>query len=141
MTTDERVKLGEALYTEEPNTGCWLWIGAQSNGYGKVMRKRQCLWAHRVMWEQEHGPIPEGLTVDHICRVTWCVNPAHLRVVSMRENLLRGTGIVARNAAKACCSRCGGPYTLIERHAPGRSFERVCYACANARRRKVSGCL
>ena len=125
---------------DDLETGCWYWTGSRDRGYGKLARwqngKRRVLWAHRVAWEQAHGLIPAGLDIDHICRTPSCVNPAHLRVVSHRENVLRGVGIAAVNAAKECCPRCGGPYTLIERHTRS-GFDRVCYACQNARRRKV----
>jgi hypothetical protein len=49
------------------------------------------------------GPIPEGLTIDHLCRVRHCVNPAHLEAVSERVNILRGNGAGARNARKTHC--------------------------------------
>lgn len=42
--------------------------------------------AHRAAWVHHHGQIPAGLTVDHICRVRRCVNVAHLRLLTNREN-------------------------------------------------------
>ena len=44
--------------------------------------------AHRVFYERRHGPVPKGL--DHLCRVTLCVNPDHLDPVVHRENVRRG---------------------------------------------------
>ncbi len=38
------------------------------------------------------GPIPEGLELDHLCRVRHCVNPDHLEAVTHRENIRRGLG-------------------------------------------------
>jgi hypothetical protein len=36
------------------------------------------------------GPIPPNREIDHLCRVRSCVNPAHLEVVTNRENCRRG---------------------------------------------------
>ena len=73
-------------------TPCWLW-GASVNrwtGYGQTHRRRISVSAHRVICEASHGPIPDGLTVDHLCRQRTCVNPDHMEIVSQRENNLRG---------------------------------------------------
>ncbi len=55
------------------------------------------------------GQIPSGLTLDHLCRVRNCVNPAHLEPVTHRENTLRGDGVTAINARKTSCHR-GHPF-------------------------------
>jgi hypothetical protein len=47
-------------------------------------------YSHRVYWERENGPIPEGLQIDHLCRNPGCVNPAHLELVTNAENTQRG---------------------------------------------------
>lgn len=67
---------------------CWIWIGYRhpTSGYGRH-RNRQ---AHRVVYEKLVGPIPEGLVLDHLCRVRECVNPDHMDPVTDRENLRRG---------------------------------------------------
>ncbi len=70
----------------EPNSGCWFWLGALSRGYGSLKNAR----AHRVAYEMTIGPIPEGLVIDHLCRVTSCVNPDHLEAVTQAENVRRG---------------------------------------------------
>src|SRR5262249_28130164 len=61
----------------EPNSGCWLWTGTLRNGYGSFdMRHRGAgvLYAHRFVYETLVGPIPEGLQIDHLCRVRCCCN-------------------------------------------------------------------
>ncbi len=58
-------------------------------GYARVMLNRRTLLAHRAMYEQEVGPIPEGLTIDHLCNVKPCVNPSHLEAVTFQENIRR----------------------------------------------------
>lgn len=50
------------------------------------------LYAHRAMYEQEIGPIPEGLHLDHLCRQTKCIRPDHLEPVTHAKNLQRGNG-------------------------------------------------
>lgn len=99
------------LVIPEPNSGCHLFTGALSTaGYGQIGVNRRVLYAHRVAYELYVGPIPDGMVIDHLCRVRCCVNPAHLEVVSHRENILRGNGYSARNARAAACPR-GHPRT------------------------------
>src|SRR5688500_4996363 len=70
---------------------CWLWTGARHPlGYGHVRYGNRTSAAHRVAWELINGPIPEGLTLDHLCRVPACVRPDHLEPVTHRENVRRG---------------------------------------------------
>lgn len=72
------------------SSGCWLWDGHLGrNGYGSIHVDRRPRYAHRVVWELERGPIPAGLTLDHLCRVRRCVNPDHLEPVSSAENIRR----------------------------------------------------
>ena len=86
----------ESKYTPEPNSGCWLWIGAISpsasgkHPYGVFQVEQKLKMAHRVSYEMTKGPIPNGLQLDHLCRVTLCVNPAHLDPVTPKENIRRG---------------------------------------------------
>jgi hypothetical protein len=75
-------------------SGCWIFTGALStSGYGRVGRGARAeglAQTHRVTYEHLVGPIPEGLDIDHLCRVRACCNPAHLEPVTRRENCLRG---------------------------------------------------
>ena len=96
---------------------CWTWLGYKRGGYGRFApRHRLDLAAHRVAYELLVGPIPEGLTLDHLCHTESdclggddcphrsCVNPDHLEPVTMRENTLRTTNnIVGINARKTHC--------------------------------------
>jgi hypothetical protein len=91
-------------YIPEPNTGCWLWIGAcTKEGYGRFYSRGSMQPAHRISYEMFVGSIPAGLHLDHLCRVHCCVNPDHLEPVTCRENLMRGETIVAANARKTHC--------------------------------------
>ena len=79
-----------ARYTKEPRTGCWLWNGTLTwGGYGQISRNGRNTTAHRAMWKHLRGPIPPGMTIDHLCLTRRCVNPAHLEVVTYSENNYR----------------------------------------------------
>lgn len=73
--------------------GCWLWTGARAGtGYAYMQRGRRgegLVRAHRWSYEHFVGPIPEGLDLDHLCRVRHCVAPHHLEPVTRSENLYR----------------------------------------------------
>lgn len=67
--------------------GCWLWIGhITPNGYGQYGRS----FAHRRIYQDVVRHIPDGLQLDHLCRVRHCVNPMHLEPVTQWENIARG---------------------------------------------------
>lgn len=70
---------------------CWLWVGARdSEGYGSIRREGRTLKSHRWFYEQMVGRIPDGMQLDHLCRVRHCVNPDHLELVTPGENQVRG---------------------------------------------------
>lgn len=70
--------------------GCWLWTGTVlGSGYGQFRVGMGHVRAHRFAYELLVGPIPEALTLDHLCRVTSCVNPLHLEPVTASENIKR----------------------------------------------------
>lgn len=86
---------------------CWNWRGyVGPGGYGEIQKGPKGgghLMAHRAAWEIFHGPIPEGLVIDHLCRNRRCVNPVHLRTCTMKENILCGVSLSAVNAKKTHC--------------------------------------
>jgi len=131
-----------------PDLGpCWTWTGYTSGfGYGRVKLRsgaQRTANAHRVFYECLVGPIPDGLQLDHLCRVRNCVNPDHLEPVTQRENVLRGVGLSAVNARKTHCSQ-GHPLSgdNLKIEVSGR---RRCLACRrevdrrrDARRRRTA---
>ena len=117
-------------------SGCWLWLGPETSGYGRYRVPRGNLLAHRYAYENVRGPIPQGLQLDHLCRVRCCVNPDHLEPVTNRVNALRGVSFSAVNASKTHCKR-GHPLegnNLRIDVSRGRR-ERQCITCRKAQRR------
>jgi len=115
---------------------CWIWLAGfrQSHGlkYGVFgISRGRGIYAHRFVYELLVGPIPKGMTIDHVkargCTNTLCVNPAHLEIVTRRENILRGTGISAINARKTHCKR-GHPFNKTNTYNPPNGG-RKCRAC------------
>ncbi len=124
----------------EPNSGCWLWTASvYPSGYGQiVLPQQQHKHAHRLSYEYFVGPIPEGLDLDHLCRVRSCVNPKHLEPVSRSENIRRGLAPgmgAARNLAKTHCPH-GHEYTekntYIGKNPSGKP-NRNCRECSRIR--------
>jgi len=89
-----------------PDLGpCLIYAGGKnSGGYGQFRYNGRGGYAHRYAWERVNGPIPDGMTIDHLCRVRACVRLGHLEVVDTVTNFLRAV------AAWDCCPA-GHPYT------------------------------
>lgn len=122
---------------------CWNWTASRS-GKGKygqffVFKKNgrpYMALAHRAAYELLIGPIPEGMTLDHLCKNTICVNPAHLEVVTRGENARRG---LPKNAKKTLCPK-GHPYDRVDTWFDKRSgkqvFARRCDRCRKESERR-----
>src|SRR2546426_1120746 len=100
-----RISLEERFWVKvEKTPTCWNWTGSGNmKGYGKFEANGKLHLAHRIAYTLMKGTIPEGLTIDHLCRNRGCVNPEHLEVVSAKENILRGTSPVAIHAKQTRC--------------------------------------
>lgn len=111
------------------DTGCWEWTLERNNaGYGKISlgaRNEGKELVHRVAWKLWNGPIPEGLVLDHLCRVRHCCNPAHLEVVTPSVNAQRRAPR-ARDVDTHCIH--GHEYTFENtfRRPDGRRLCRTC---------------
>lgn len=107
----------------DDDSGCWLWKRSlSSDGYGWASLNNKTAQAHRLVYRLLRGEPPEGLVLDHLCRVRHCVNPAHLEPVTPRENLLRSENTPA--GAKHC-GKCGGDFIELR-------GQRRCPACLEA---------
>jgi hypothetical protein len=119
-----------AKVKKSPGGGCWLWTACQSyDGYGYFRLNGKQKRAHRVAFELLVGPIPEGLSLDHLCRVRHCVNPAHLDPVPIKVNILRGQSVSAQNARKTHCPN-GHELSDANLYLRSNGRERVCRTCA-----------
>lgn len=112
----------------QPNGCIWLRLSVPRDGYHAVGDGRGGLvYAHREVWTWVNGPVPEGLELDHLCRVRRCVNPAHLEVVTHAENVRRGT-VGSNTRAKTTCPE-GHPYDRTRKSDGAR-------LCSTCRRRQ-----
>ena len=115
----------------ERGVGCWIWKGTpRGDGYGQILVDGYHWGAHRLAYTLWVGPIPDGLTIDHLCRQPLCINPAHMEPVTKRENTLRGDGITARQARRTPCPR-GHAYD--ERNTYVNRGKRHCRHCMTLR--------
>ena len=116
-------------------TNCWLWTASKyDNGYGKYWFHGRMVRAHRVAYQLLIGNIPEGFTIDHLCRNRSCVNAlTHMEVVTPGVNTLRGNGVSGINARKSYCPK-GHPYDLL--NTEWRKGNRHCRLCEKQRIRK-----
>lgn len=137
---------GKVLKTRD----CWLWLGKLVNGYGRFTGRvttNRIERAHRAAYEMFVGPIPDGLTLDHLCHTNdptcpggsscphrRCVNPAHLEPCTRGENSLRGNSEPAINARKSACDN-GHPFE------PSNTYlwqgQRHCQTCRQDQNRKT----
>jgi hypothetical protein len=141
----KRPDLAERFWSKVDRLGvedCWEWLASKmATGYGRFGpggRAGGMTTAHRVAYELTFGPIPEGLSIDHLCRNRGCVNPSHLEAVSQRVNVLRGETIPARNAAKTTCDH---GHELTPENTYAWQGKRDCRACgrdSDKRRRQHS---
>jgi len=97
----------------EPNSGCWLWTGCTNgSGYGHFWYQSRMMAAHRFSYAHYRGAIPDGMLLDHLCRVRCCVNPWHLEVVAHQENCARGESAKATKMRKAAQTHCKNGHPL-----------------------------
>lgn len=109
--------------------GCWLWTGHRNrDGYGQfkitgAAGRHRTVRAHRWAWQHHHGPVPSGLTLDHLCGRPACVRPDHLEPVTNAENLRRRHArrrqALAADAAPSGTRATAGPVPGPDGSGPG----------------------
>lgn len=117
--------------------GCWIWTGSKGRqGYGRTTHgdgSTKYTGTHRLTYMRIVGAVPEGLELDHLCRVRSCCNPEHLEPVTHRENMLRGETVFAFNAKKTHCRH--GHELSGDNLMPTTRNERACRTCVTSRRK------
>ena len=109
------------------DNGCWRWQKSLRHGYAQIWAHGRVDIGHRVSYSEFVGPIPAGLTIDHKCRVTDCVNPEHLEPVTHQENVRRGMAVAGINARKTECHR-GHAFTPANTQIR-KNGSRLCLTC------------
>lgn len=118
-------------------SGCWKWIGVTRRGYSRISFRNEKVAVHRLFFAWLVQAIPRGVgrsipQLDHLCRNRSCVNPAHLELVSMLENIARSEGKTALSVRNNQCLN-GHDFTATNTilHNGGR----LCRICRNERQR------
>lgn len=120
--------------TQPGPDGCRLWTGYRDRaGYGRTHRGL----AHREIYTLAVGPIPVGLTIDHLCMRPGCVNPEHLEAVTQRENISRGYSWAASIGLRQAKTQCpkGHPYDEMNTRIT-TSGARACRECGRNNKRR-----
>lgn len=123
----DKINVSSSSFYE--GTPCWMWTASRTRwGYGRFSDdERRVVCAHRWSYEYFIGPIPAGLTIDHLCRNPACVNPIHLEAVTMRVNNSRADTASTINARKTHCIH-GHPFDP-ENTRIGKDGRRTCRSC------------
>lgn len=128
----DRVAQRAATRWEPGDGGCWIsTYSVASHGYAQIGWQddnyRQVVTAHRAAWVHVNGQIPPGMTVDHVCRVRRCVNPAHLRLMTNVDNAT-SNGRGNRRKPTPTGTLCSAGHEVLL-YASGAKH---CRECANA---------
>jgi hypothetical protein len=135
LTYEERV-WSKVIKSEKG--ACWIWNSTlDGGGYGIIRTSGgdgRYVKAHRAVYELAVGRIPDGLQLDHLCKMRRCVNPEHLEPVTAQINTLRSDSPSARNAAKDSCKH-GHVFTDDNTYVTPQGW-RQCRTCLRSARRR-----
>lgn len=124
-----QVRIARILKLVQKTDGCWLWLGYRNKDGYAIYSGRS---AHRTLYTWLRGPIPDGLQLDHLCRVRHCVNPDHLEPVTCLTNVRRGAQATKTHCANGHLLSGDNLYTRPSH--PGR---RECRACRRAQQERL----
>lgn len=132
-----------AFWARVKKNSHWTWTGTTNKGYGinvpqALYRKYKTSRAHRISFLLSGKKIPDGFVLDHMCRERSCVNPDHLRAISLKQNSTENSfSPPAMNKLK---SHCSNGHSFDEKNTlPGTrngNPTRVCRPCARDRERE-----
>lgn len=120
-----RLTDAERFWAKVDRSGfCWTWTAQRDrDGYGRFEIAGRRRAAHRVSFEWERGPVPEGREIDHVCRNRACVRPEHLEAVTHHTNVRRGRQTWQGN-------KCARGHVLTEENIRYHSGDkRQCKSC------------
>ena len=121
-------------HAREDSNGCWKWQSTiATTGYAVTCFNGKARLVHRLSYKEFRGPINSKLQIDHICRVRDCVSPFHLRLITLKENVLCGVGITAVNKTKTFCCN-GHEFTKENTYRKPNTNHRNCRKCLRATR-------
>lgn len=130
----EKVVISDTAFFED--TPCWEWDAHRDrDGYGRFHADGRDWLAHKWLYEQSNGPVPDGLELDHLCRNRACCNSAHLEAVTRYENIMRGVCFTAVQARQTHCNK---GHEFSRENTYFHNGARHCRACSreSARRYK-----
>ena len=118
-------------------TNCWLWTkGVNRGGYGHCRLNGRQGNAHRLVYEDQVGSLPEGTELDHRCRVRLCVRPDHMVPRTRKDHIHQSPLTVgSRNSAKTHCDQ-GHEFTKANTYTRPGSARRECRTCRNTASRE-----
>ncbi len=137
MPRDTRTPIERFWARVKKTETCWIWTGCLNrDGYGHLSPSA---WeghcgAHRFSYEIHKGKIPDGLQIDHLCRVKNCVNPEHLEAVTQRENVIRGLSATVHKSFWDGINHCKRGHEFTEENTYiTTSGRRMCRPCRKLR--------
>lgn len=131
----EKASLAQERHTVDEN-GCWISTSAPSSatGYATISwredGKTVATTVHRASYTHTNGRIPDGLVIDHTCHVRLCVNPAHLRAITLMQNNIRRNNSGSHEFSLDTCQR-GHPLSMMKMQRGGKNAGRWrrCQGC------------
>ena len=138
LTVTERFwpKVADVEFPEQ----CWIWQASKLPfGYGLLVVGERRIPAHKIAWQEMHGPVPDGLCVLHQCDNPPCVNPSHMFLGTKAENNhdMKAKGRARGPWAGITHCKWGHEFTLENTRIGTRTGQRFCRACKRDSRRRA----
>jgi hypothetical protein len=107
--------------------GCRDWPMSLVTGYGQVCYQGYPRLVHKLLFEHQCGPVPEGKELHHMCGNRACAEMSHVQVVTHREHMLLGNLLTSKNAKQTHCPQ-GHEYTEENTYVDSKR-RRHCRTC------------